>query len=34
MPVRDHVPPTWYEDFFTELPNAFWRQAIPPSRST
>jgi SAM-dependent methyltransferase len=23
------VSPTWYEDFFTELPNAFWRQAIP-----
>jgi SAM-dependent methyltransferase len=21
---------TWYDDFFTELPNAFWRAAVPP----
>lgn len=21
---------TWYADFFTELPNAFWRAAVPP----
>ena len=21
---------TWYTDFFTELPNAFWRAAVPP----
>ena len=21
----------WYVDFFTELPNAFWRAAVPPS---
>jgi SAM-dependent methyltransferase len=21
----------WYADFFTELPNAFWRAAVPPS---
>ena len=21
---------TWYDDFFTELPNTFWRAAIPP----
>jgi SAM-dependent methyltransferase len=21
---------TWYSDFFTELPNAFWRAAVPP----
>ena len=20
---------TWYDDFFTELPNAFWRAAVP-----
>src|SRR5690242_14800743 len=20
----------WYADFFTELPNAFWRAAVPP----
>lgn len=23
----------WYEDFFTELPNAFWRAAMPPQRT-
>ncbi|QFZ24564.1 class I SAM-dependent methyltransferase [Saccharothrix syringae] len=23
-------PPTWYVDFFTELPNEFWRRAVPP----
>lgn len=22
---------TWYTDFFTELPNTFWRAAIPPA---
>jgi SAM-dependent methyltransferase len=22
---------TWYDDFFTELPNAFWRAAVPPA---
>jgi cyclopropane fatty-acyl-phospholipid synthase-like methyltransferase len=21
---------TWYTDFFTELPNEFWRRAVPP----
>src|SRR5690348_9766856 len=21
---------TWYVDFFTELPNEFWRRAVPP----
>jgi SAM-dependent methyltransferase len=26
----DDPGPTWYEDFFTELPNAFWRAAVPP----
>ncbi|WP_367129178.1 cyclopropane-fatty-acyl-phospholipid synthase family protein [Saccharothrix sp. HUAS TT1] len=25
------IPPsTWYVDFFTELPNEFWRRAVPP----
>ena len=24
------VSPTWYTDFFTELPNEFWRRAVPP----
>ncbi|QQQ79991.1 methyltransferase domain-containing protein [Saccharothrix sp. 6-C] len=23
-------PSTWYVDFFTELPNEFWRRAVPP----
>lgn len=25
------VPTEWYSDFFTELPNEFWRRAVPPS---
>jgi SAM-dependent methyltransferase len=25
-----HVPSAWYADFFTELPNEFWRRAVPP----
>jgi SAM-dependent methyltransferase len=25
------APSTWYADFFTELPNAFWRAAVPPA---
>jgi SAM-dependent methyltransferase len=24
------VSSTWYENFFTELPNTFWRRAVPP----
>jgi SAM-dependent methyltransferase len=24
------VPSAWYADFFTELPNEFWRRAVPP----
>ncbi|MCO1655135.1 SAM-dependent methyltransferase [Pseudonocardia humida] len=24
-------PSAWYADFFTELPNAFWRAAVPPA---
>jgi SAM-dependent methyltransferase len=24
----------WYADFFTELPNAFWRAAVPPALTT
>ncbi|GIJ46614.1 methyltransferase [Virgisporangium aliadipatigenens] len=24
----------WYTDFFTELPNAFWRAAVPPEHTT
>ncbi|GAA1589354.1 hypothetical protein GCM10009789_48760 [Kribbella sancticallisti] len=24
------ISSTWYQDFFTELPNEFWRQAMPP----
>ena len=30
-PEMPHDPvSTWYDDFFTELPNAFWRAAVPP----
>lgn len=25
------VPSDWYSDFFTELPNEFWRRAVPES---
>ncbi|MFI7129357.1 SAM-dependent methyltransferase [Nonomuraea sp. NPDC050153] len=25
-----HPSASWYADFFTELPNAFWRAAVPP----
>ena len=24
------VPSNWYEGFFTDLPNEFWRRAVPP----
>jgi cyclopropane fatty-acyl-phospholipid synthase-like methyltransferase len=26
----DTIPPDWYARFFTELPNEFWRRAVPP----
>jgi SAM-dependent methyltransferase len=26
----EHVPSDWYADFFTELPNEFWRRAVSP----
>jgi SAM-dependent methyltransferase len=29
-PSQDSLS-TWYTEFFTELPNAFWRAAVPPS---
>jgi SAM-dependent methyltransferase len=32
-PPRDPTA-TWYEDFFTELPNAFWRAAVPPETTS
>jgi SAM-dependent methyltransferase len=28
--VNEHVPSDWYTDFFTELPNEFWRRAVSP----
>ncbi len=28
--VGDAVPPDWYADFFTEIPNEFWRRAVTP----
>lgn len=29
--MSSHHLSTWYVDFFTELPNAFWRAAVPPA---
>jgi SAM-dependent methyltransferase len=28
--MTHEIRSTWYDDFFTELPNAFWRAAVPP----
>ncbi len=28
--MTEQVPSDWYADFFTELPNEFWRRAVPP----
>jgi SAM-dependent methyltransferase len=28
--MTNHVSSDWYNDFFTELPNEFWRRAVPP----
>ena len=28
--MTHEIASTWYDDFFTELPNAFWRAAVPP----
>ena len=28
--MSSHIPSAWYADFFTELPNEFWRRAVPP----
>ena len=28
--MSEHISPTWYEHFFTELPNEFWRRAASP----
>jgi cyclopropane fatty-acyl-phospholipid synthase-like methyltransferase len=32
--VSEHVPPDWYARFFTELPNEYWRRAVPPQATT
>jgi SAM-dependent methyltransferase len=32
-PVRQQEHTNWYTDFFTELPNAFWRAAVPPEHT-
>ena len=34
MSVPEHVPSDWYARFFTELPNEFWRRAVPPQATT
>ncbi len=28
--MSEHIPSAWYADFFTELPNEFWRRAASP----
>ena len=28
--MSQHVSSAWYADFFTELPNEFWRRVVPP----
>ena len=28
--ISSTISSTWYTDFFTELPNEFWRRAVPP----
>ena len=30
--MTHEIASTWYDDFFTELPNAFWRAAVPPDQ--
>jgi len=35
IPALPEVPaPDWYTEFFTELPNEFWRRAAPPESAT
>ncbi len=34
MSVPEHIPSDWYARFFTELPNEFWRRAVPPQATT
>jgi len=32
--LSQHVSSAWYADFFTELPNEFWRRVVPPEATT
>jgi len=32
--MTEHVASDWYADFFTELPNEFWRRAVPPDATS
>ena len=32
--MSQHVSSAWYADFFTELPNEFWRRVVPPEATT
>ena len=34
MSESDTIPSDWYARFFTELPNEFWRRAVPPEATT
>ena len=32
--MSQHISSTWYQDFFTELPNEFWRRAASPEMTS
>ena len=32
--MSQHISSTWYENFFTELPNEFWRRVATPEMTT
>jgi SAM-dependent methyltransferase len=32
--LSQHISSTWYENFFTELPNEFWRRAASPAMTS
>ena len=32
--MSQHISSTWYTDFFTELPNEFWRRAASPAMTS
>ena len=32
--MSQHISSTWHTDFFTELPNEFWRRAASPEMTS